>query len=322
MVTIGVDIGGTNLVAGLVDEHCNIIAKERVPSNAQGRTDREIVDDVIALCRAVMRSGGVQASQVRYVGVGTPGSVDPSAGEIIYTNNLPFLHTPICRWVTDALGLPCLLDNDANVAALGEVSAGSMKDCRYAVMVTLGTGVGGGVVVNGKIYSGFNFAGAEIGHHVIQVGGRPCTCGRLGCWEAYASATGLKHDTREAMKAHPDSAMWQIAGSLENVSGKTAFDAMRAGDAAGRAVVDNYIFMLAQGLGNIVSIFQPEALALGGGICNEGETLLAPLRKLVRENQYYRGENQTELRIATLGNDAGVIGAARLGEDAVAAATA
>lgn len=175
--------------------------------------------------------------------------------------------------------VPVSIENDANAAALGEALAGAARGARSCVCITLGTGVGGGIILDGKVYSGFNYAGAELGHMVIMVDGEDCTCGRQGCWEAYASATALVRQTRRAMEAHPDSAMWKIAGSLDNVDGRTAFDGMRAGDDAASRVVENYVHYVACGLINVINIFQPEVLCIGGGICKEGETLLAPIRE-------------------------------------------
>ena len=184
-------------------------------------------------------------------------------------------------------------------------------------MVTLGTGVGGGIIIDGKVYSGSNFAGGELGHTVIVVDGRPCTCGRKGCWETYASATGLIKTTKEHMADAPkDSPLWTIVeGDIEKVNGRTAFDAMRAGDPNGKAAVDEYIKYLSIGLADMVNIFQPAILCIGGGICNEGETLLAPVREYVANESYGRNpENRTKIVKAALGNDAGIIGAALLGK--------
>ena len=197
-----------------------------------------------------------------------------------------------------------------------------MLDNVYPVSYThlLGTGVGGGIIIHGKVYSGSNFAGGELGHTVIVCNGADCTCGRKGCWEAYSSATALIRMTREAMAANAnkkDSPIWEITGgSFDTVNGRTAFDAMRAGDPMGQAIVDKYISYLACGIANCINIFQPDILCIGGGISNEGETLLAPLRELVHKEtyNYTNGSKQTEICRAQLGNDAGIIGAALLGE--------
>ena len=207
-------------------------------------------------------------------------------------------------------------DNDANCAALGEATAGCGKGAKDFVMITLGTGVGSGIIANGKLVTGLNYAAGEMGHTVIVYGGLPCNCGRRGCWEKYSSATALIAQTKDAMRENPDSIMWDLVDNdILNVTGRTAFDAMRKGDEAAKRVVDNYIAYLACGISNVVNIFQPEVLAVGGGIGNERENLLAPVRKILASERYsIHAKKQTELKAATLGNDAGVIGAALLDE--------
>ena len=205
---------------------------------------------------------------------------------------------------------PVYLGNDANVAALGEVVSGAAKGVKNAVMITLGTGVGGGIVIDGKIYEGQHSAGAELGHMMLIHDGEQCSCGRKGCWEAYASATALIRQTKRAMLEHPESIMNQMA-TQDTVSGRTAFDAMRKGDKIAKDVVDKYIIYIAEGLVDIINIFRPEVLIIGGGICNEGDTLLVPLKKFVKEHVYGGDRNPEQvIEIAKLGNDAGIIGAA------------
>jgi glucokinase len=208
------------------------------------------------------------------------------------------------------------VENDANAAALGEFLAGSAKGTKNAIAITLGTGVGGGIVIDGKIYSGSNFAGAELGHMVIVKDGRECGCGRKGCWEAYASATALINMTKEAIRNEKAefSYMLHLADDdIDNVNGKTAFDAQQAGDNTGAEVVDQYISYLATGLINIINIFQPDVLCIGGGIAGQGDNLLTPLRAIIEKERFTKyNEKQTKVCIATLGNDAGIIGAACL----------
>ena len=212
------------------------------------------------------------------------------------------------------------IENDANAAAKAEAFAGVAKGAKYSVMITLGTGLGGGIIIDGKVYSGFNFAGAELGHTVIEKGGRPCTCGRHGCWEAYSSATGLVNITKdhitEARKSGRKTSMEEmIGGDLSKVSARTAFTAMKAGDEVAAEVVDEYISYLACGVANVINIFQPNVLSIGGGVCNEGEYLTKPLLEKVWAETYSReGTPQTQILIAKLGNDAGIIGAAVLGQ--------
>ncbi len=317
MVTIGIDLGGTNIVAGVVDEQYRILASAKCKTKASRPADA-IIADMARVSREAVAKAGLSMDDVAYVGIGAPGTCNAETGMVEYANNLPFANLPLCDKMHELLGKPVYIENDANAAAWGEVKAGAAKGAKSCVCVTLGTGVGGGIVIDGKIYGGFNFAGAEIGHTVIVQGGEPCTCGRHGCWEAYASATALIRQTREAMQAHPDSVMWKLAGSLDDANGLTAFDAMRAGDAAGAQVVAQYIDYIACGVINMINIFQPEVVCIGGGVSKEGETLLAPMREKIERERYSRySARQSRLCVAALGNDAGVIGAACLGEMAL-----
>ena len=200
---------------------------------------------------------------------------------VLHAFNLDLDHVPLAEMVSQRLGLPAVLENDANAAALGEFVAGAGIGHKSLVAVTLGTGVGSGAVLGGKLYTGFNYAGMEAGHIVSHRGGRECTCGRKGCWETYASATGLIRSTREAMLAHRDSALWRLAPTLEAVNGKTPFDAAQAGDPAAQRVVEEYVEDLACGLANLINILQPEVVCVGGGICKQGENLLAPVRAVL-----------------------------------------
>lgn len=312
---LGIDLGGTNIVASVVDETYKILSKASIKT-ASPRPAVDIMDDMVKVSREACEKAGVPVERLEWVGIGAPGTINRDTGYIEYSNNLQFDHVPLRQYIADRLGRPVFVDNDANAAAYGEALAGAAKGVKDAVAITLGTGVGGGIIIDGKIYSGFNFAGAELGHAVIEIGGRQCTCGRRGCLEAYASATGLINLTKEAMEANPNSKMWTLTGgTIDNVSGKTAFDAMREGDAAGKEVVDLYIKYLGCGLANYINIFQPEVLCIGGGICKEGETLLAPLREYINSENFLRDSTRrTRLCVAELGNDAGIIGAAFLGK--------
>lgn len=312
MYRIGIDLGGTNIVAGVVDDNYAIVATSKCKT-ACPRPAEEIVADMARVAKEAVQKAGITMKDVRGVGVGSPGVCNKETGVVERANNLGFINLPMCSMLEELLGVKVAIENDANAAALGEFKAGAAKGTNSCVCITLGTGVGGGVIIDGKVFSGSNFAGTELGHTVISVGGEPCSCGRKGCWEAYASATALVRQTRRAMEADKDSKMWEIAGSLENVDGRTAFDAMRAGDAAGTAVVDAYIYYIAVGLVDMINIFQPDILCVGGGICKEGDTLLVPLKKYIEAERYSQNtEKQTVLSVAKLGNDAGVIGAACL----------
>lgn len=312
MYNIGIDLGGTNIVASVVDDGYNIIATGKTPT-AVPRSADEIFDDIAAVCREAMDKAGLSIKDISSVGMGTPGTVN-SDGVIEFANNLGFNNVPAHDMLVERLGdIPVFIDNDANCAALGEAYAGCGNGSKNFVAVTLGTGVGSGIIVDGKIVTGVNCAGGECGHMVIVVDGEPCSCGRKGCWEAYASATALIRQTRKAMEENPGSVMHEIAKQEGKVSGRTAFDAMRKGDIAAMKVVDNYIKYVACGLINIVNALQPEIICVGGGICNEGETLMKPLRRFVQAERYsIHSKIQTKIMKAELGNDAGVIGAALL----------
>jgi len=314
MYYIGIDLGGTNIAAGIVDENYKIIKKDKVPTNAKRPAD-EITKDMASLCVKLVKDCGLTLDDIAYVGIAAPGTANRDLGEIEYANNLPYLHYPIVAKLMEYLPVKAVyIDNDANAAAKGEAIAGAAKGVANSVMITLGTGVGGGIVIDGQVYSGFNFAGAEMGHIVIKVNGRPCSCGRNGCWEAYSSATALINMTKESMEEHKDSGMWKQAATLDDVNGRTAFDAMRAGDKYAAEVVDTYIQHLADGITNVINIFQPEILCVGGGICNEGDYLLKPLLKYAGcDEKGYSLDKKTQIKIAELGNDAGIIGAAVLG---------
>ena len=314
---IGIDVGGTNLVAGVVDGNNQIVARAKRKTKASHSVDM-LCDELVALAREAAKNAGLQQDEIDYVGIGFPGSVDRKKGTVLYTPNAPFLNTPIRDWFHKTWDVPVYVGNDANCASLGEYYAGAARGKDSAVVVTLGTGVGIGAVVEGQSFLGLNGNGMEGGHTVIVVDGEPCNCGRKGCWEQYASATALKRLTREEMARSPESNMWQLCeGSVDNVGGRTAFQAARGGDEAGKRVVDLYLKYLATGLANLVNIFQPEVLCLGGGVSNESDDLfLDPLRELVageRYNPRQKDAPQTLLVKCRLGNDAGLIGAALLG---------
>lgn len=313
---IGIDLGGTNISAGVVDEEFNILAKAKTRTNCP-REAKLIADDMAKIALEAVAKAGISIDDVEWIGVGSPGTANSDTGVIEYSNNLGFLNTPLAAMIQETINKPVYVENDANAAAYGEFLAGAAKGSNNAVCITLGTGVGGGIIIDKKIYSGFNYAGAELGHTVVEVDGAQCSCGRKGCFEAYSSATGLIRMTKEAMEADKSSMMWEMAKAEEDgrVTGRLAFDAMRAGDKCAKEVVDKYIKYLAVGLTNMINIFQPEILCIGGGVCNEGDALLLPVKELVAKEVYTKNSpNNSEIVIAKLGNDAGIIGAAFLGK--------
>ena len=313
MYRIGVDLGGTNISAGVIDDKLEIIGRGKLKTNCP-REAELILADVAKAVELAAADAGIGMKDVVSIGIGTPGSVNKTTGYIEYANNLDFDKVPAKQILEARLKKTVYLDNDANCAALGEAVAGVGRGVSSFVAITLGTGVGSGIVLDGKIVTGVNDGAGEMGHMVIVADGERCTCGRRGCWERYASATALIQQTKDAMLHDMDSKMWElVGGDINRVSGRTSFDAMRAGDKTAKKVVDKYIFYLAVGITNIVNALQPEIICIGGGIGHEKENLLVPLRKYVARERYsIHADRQTEILSAQLGNDAGIIGAALL----------
>ena len=315
MYRIGVDLGGTNIAVGLVNEKFEIEVKKSVPTGATRPAD-EIMADMAGAVLAVCKEKGIDISEIESIGIATPGTANNVTGVVEYANNLPFVMTPIAAMLAEKLGYKksVKIANDANAAAWGEAVAGAAMGTSNNVMITLGTGVGGGVILDGKLYTGFNCAAGELGHTVIEVDGAQCSCGRRGCWEAYSSATALIRMTKEKIEECNAMGRKTIMSDKPKVSGRTACDAMRAGDEAAKEVYDKYIKYLACGLVNMINIFQPEVISLGGGISGEGQSLIDALLPHIRAAQYGgASEKCTQIKIAKLGNDAGIVGAAVLG---------
>lgn len=313
MYKIGIDLGGTNIVAGVVDSNYKIIGRGKMKTNLP-RPAEQIADDMAKCVFMAIEDAGLTLDDIDSLGIGSPGAIDPVSGVVTYSNNLNFFNLPLGEMMKERVGKDFYLENDANAAAYGEYIAGAGKGTNNFVAVTLGTGVGGGVIINGKIYSGSNYAGGELGHTVININGEKCTCGRYGCWEAYASATALINQTKQAMRRYPDSIMWKLCeGDIDKATGITAFNAMRSNDPIGRMVVEHYCEYVAVGISNIMNVFQPDIICIGGGISHEGDTLLNPIKAFVQGENYARSVgHKTVIKVADLGNDAGIIGAAYL----------
>ena len=315
MYRLGIDLGGTNIVAGVVDKKYKIVAKASCKT-AVPRPESEICDSMAEVAKKAVEKAKLTMDDIESVGIGVPGAVNPKTGIIEYSANLFFHNWEVVQMMEERLGKKVHIENDANAAALGEYLAGSAKGARNAVAITLGTGVGGGIIIDGKIYSGSNFAGAELGHMVIVKDGKECACGRRGCWETYASATGLINLTKQKILSEKLEFSYMLKlcdGDINKVNGRTAFDAMRDGDPTAKSVVEEYISYLSCGLVNIINIFQPDVLCIGGGISNQGENLLGPVRSYVERERYTKhNDKQTVICKCTLGNDAGIIGAAYL----------
>lgn len=315
MYYIGVDLGGTNIAVGITDENGAILCKDSVKT-LRDRSFEEISDDIGNLCIKVLAGAQINKSKVESIGIGTPGACDYSNGVLIYASTFKFKNANFKKALQKFIDVPIYIENDGNAAALAESRTGEAKGAEHVIMITLGTGIGGGIIIGGNIYRGFNNVAGELGHTVIVCDGQPCACGRKGCFEMYASATGLTRMTRQYVSNNPNSYISGICdGKAENISARTAFTAARNGDAAGIELVEAYEEYLAEGLANMINIFEPEVLIIGGGVSKEGEYLLVPVRKKIMEKIYTKGLDvpQTKIVGAILGNDAGIIGAALLG---------
>ena len=297
-VRIGIDIGGTDTKIGLVDVHNKLLDSVCIPTKAERPAD-EVIRTVAETALSILDKNGIAMEQCVGVGIGVPGTVDRKKGIVRYSNNIRWEDVPLVKEMSTYLPIPVEIANDADCAALGETIAGAGKECSDVVMITLGTGVGGGVVLDGEIYEGRGIGGSELGHMVIVENGEPCTCGRRGCLEAYASATALKREAKRASK--------------KELIPSEIFALAKQGDPAMKEVVEIYIRRLGLGIVNIVNIFRPQLVLLGGGISGQGESLLVPLRRILRE-ECFGGErgDVPEIEEAVLGNNAGIIGAAGL----------
>ncbi len=305
---IGVDIGGTNTVVGIVDNDGSLIAKESFKTKPDGDHAvfaKKIYDFSVGL--AV--KAGIPMSDIAAVGAACPGVIKD--GRVVFSANLKMNDVQFDEMLKQHFSVPSYVCNDANAAAFAEAVCGCGKGAHSLVVVTIGTGIGGGIVLDGKIYDGVGGAAAEIGHITVVPQGRQCACGRKGCFECYCSATALVNDTKEAMLDNPDSKMWQVASTISDVDGQTVFRAMKLGDKAAKKVFDRFCRYFGIGISNIITLLQPEIIVIGGGMSAEGETLVAPIRKYASQMSLKGAfEGKTEIMAAKLGNDAGVLGAA------------
>ena len=313
MFRIGIDLGGTKIAVGVVNtETFEIVSKAQVSTNLPAPPEK-IVETIEHVTREAVKIANLTMKDIETIGIGTPGSVTDD-GVIEFSSNFGFNNTPLKKMLEERFLKPVYIENDANCAAIGECVAGCGHGVKNFIAVTLGTGVGGGIISNGKLITGVNGAAGEIGHFVIAMDGHPCPCGRRGCFEQYASATALIRQTKAALNqdTNHESKMWElISNDIEKVNGKVPFDAMNMGDEIAKNVVDRFIEHLACGVTSLVNIFQPDIVCIGGGLSKSGDDIIVPLRKIVEIERYTRHtDKQTEIYAATLGNDAGIIGAA------------
>ena len=313
MYRAGIDLGGTAIKAGIIDAKQQIVAQASVPTGAE-RPAEEVIADMAGVVRQLLEKLQIDESGLLGIGVGSPGLVDADAGIVRYSNNISWENVALVQELKKYFSCEIRISNDANCAALGEVKAGAAKDIANAVLLTLGTGVGAGIILNGRVFEGSNAGGAELGHISMVVGGEPCTCGRRGCVEAYVSATALIRDAKRAAAADKKSLLNELCDQrLENMNGRIPFDAALQGDKTAKEVVENYCTYLAEAIANYVNIFRPDVVLLSGGICNQGTNLT----KAVEEHLSFLcfGGDRAfvpPVRCAVLGSDAGMIGAANL----------
>ncbi len=309
---IGVDLGGTNIAVGLIDLDLKAIVKSLSVKTNAPRSCESISDDIAEICRKLCAMQEIEMGDLEWIGVASPGVI--KGDEVVVAFNLGWKNVKFVDILSKRTNRPVYIANDANAAAYAEAVWGSGKGAKSLIAFTLGTGVGGGIIIDGKIWEGNNGFAAEMGHAVIVPGGRTCGCGKRGCIEAYCSATALIRETKRMMGLYPESLMWKdVEGNLDRVNGKTAFAAMEQGDPCGKILVDEFIDYLALGISNAINIFQPDVVCVGGGISREGENLMRPLREKVYHESFGIGVMRTKVVCATFRNDAGIIGAALLG---------
>jgi len=306
---IGIDLGGTFIKGGICNKEGEILAQNSVPTEVE-KGGEKIIDNICNLAKGLCKELKMEVSSCVGVGIGVPGMINTEKGEVIFASNLHLEHFKMRDLVKEQLGINVIIANDANVAALGESTFGAAQKYNSSILVTLGTGVGGGIIIDKKIFAGNCSAGAEIGHMIIEVNGKQCGCGLKGCYERYASATGLIEITKEYMLKDKNSKLWDLG--IENINGISAFKYANSDETAKNAL-NTYFDYVAIGLVNLVNIFRPEAILLGGGISNSGDELLLPLVERVK-NMTFAGERgpQVELKVASLKNAAGVKGACAL----------
>lgn len=306
---VAIDLGGMSAKGALFSTDDKIICEDRVKTCSKDGFECT-VNSLAELAKTLADKAGVNFDDVLAIGAGAPGVVDSRTGVILRWSNFNWNNVPFADRLSALTGKPVFVGNDANVAALGEAKFGATSKYQSSILLTIGTGVGGGIVFDGKLIEGYKSAGAELGHITIREGGLPCACGRLGCYEKYASATALILQTRRAMVEDLSSEMWALVdGKIENVDGRTAFEGARRGDATAKKVIEQFVGYLSEGIADFVNILRPEAIVLGGGIANEGEDLFGPLRSAV-DKRTYIAMDIVPLKIvgAKLGNRAGVYG--------------
>ncbi|MGN0425802.1 MAG: ROK family protein [Acetatifactor sp.] len=310
---LGLDVGGTNLAAGVVDEEYHLICKQSIPAGA-GRSIEEITTDMERVSRAAIQQAGLTVKDFDAWGIGMPSYVNPYTDLLVHANCFGWKNVPIYQYLEKKLPLKVFIENDANCAALGEALAGAAREEENIIMLTLGTGVGGGVIIDKKIYCGGDMMGAELGHAKLVYNGILCTCGQKGCVEAYCSATALIRQTKQAAEKNRASVLWELCrGDIDSIEGKTLFDAVKLSDDTAKQVLEQYVDYLSCAISTYITLFRPNKIILGGGIAEAGDLLIEPLQQKLLPNTFAGAEiGVPKIVKAKLGNDAGIIGAAFL----------
>ena len=314
MYYLGVDLGGTGIKAGVVNEEGVILGKVSCPTGVE-RGYEAVIKDMAALCMRAIDENGIPLDEVKSIGIGIPGIIDPETGIVPFCTNLGWHSVPLIAEMRKYIDKPVYVNNDATVAGLAEAVAGVSAGYSHSVFVTLGTGVGGGIIIDGKAYMGPHGIASEIGHMVTVAGGEMCTCGNRGCWERYASATAIIREARNYCKLHPDCSVARaVGGDPEKIEAKTVIDLAKAGDPVGAMLFDNYVENLCVGLVNLINLYDPQIIALGGGVSHAGQFLLDAVNAKLPAKIFFKTMPYAKVELAKLGNDAGIIGAAMLGK--------
>ncbi|SHK22296.1 ROK family protein [Paramaledivibacter caminithermalis] len=311
---VGVDLGGTNIAAGIVDEKGDLKYQKSIPTKAK-RNPKEIINDIRDLVLDLIKEYGLLKDEVEAIGIGIPGLADED-GNVIFCVNLGWKNVPLAISLNKQLGIPIYIDNDATVAALAEYECGVMMGAESGILLTLGTGIGGGIILNGKVYSGYNGVGSEIGHMVVGNNFYDCNCGRNGCLETFSSSTAIIRYTEKLLKESKNKGLIykRIHCDSEELNAKLIFDCAKMGDEIAQQAVKRLVKYLSLGIINLINILDPQIIALGGGVANAGKYLLDLVIEDVKKNQYYKELPIGKIVLARLGNEAGVIGAAMLGK--------
>lgn len=310
---LGLDVGGTNIVAGVVDSDFRILAKESIPTPA-GESIEKITSDIAETGKRAIQKSGISPEDISSWGIGMPSCINPKTNLLVHANCFGWKNVPIYDYLKKHISKPIYIANDANSATYGETLAGAAGQYENVIMLTLGTGVGSGIIIDKKIYSGADNMGAELGHTKLVYNGTPCTCGQKGCLEAYCSSTALIRNTQEAVMDEPDSLIMRLCGNdKDKINGEIIFEAAKAGDPLATKLIDEYISYLAAGISSFITIFRPEVIILGGGLAHAGDFLFKPLSERLYTCTFGADEiGLPPIVGAELGNDAGIIGAAFL----------